>query len=48
MKKTTNNINDIDFLNIVIGENNNEYDRSKILDSKINSLINIDILIFTI
>ena len=34
MKKTTNNINDIDFLNIVIGENNNEYDRSKILDSK--------------
>lgn len=48
MKNTTNNISDIDFLNIVIGENNNEYDRSKILDSKIDGLINIDILIFTI
>ena len=26
MKNTTNNISDIDFLNIVIGENNNEYE----------------------
>ncbi len=48
MKNTNNNISDINFLNIVIAENNNEYDRSKILDSKINILINIDILIFTI